>query len=97
MKNPVLNFFLLVLRIPLNLSPDAITNMIDFRRLYLKKVLKFFLSRKSDTVACNMSLVLLPVKIDLIVKEQNRKKHAFKARGSGRIKIILVLPTKVHI
>lgn len=95
MKNLILNFFLLLLRILLNFSPDASYKRSGFSKTLLKKGLKFIPSRKSSTITFNLSFVLLSVEIDLIAKIQSCKRHTFRAYGNNRIKIIFVLPIKV--
>lgn len=84
-------FFLLVLRILLNLSPN-----IDQKQSRFSKTLcfKFVLSKKDNTIAFNLSFVLLSAEVDLIQKKQGFKKDTFKACDTDRIKIILLLSTK---
>lgn len=95
MKSPILYFLLLVLRIPLNLVPDASHKQGKFPKTLLGKSLKFISSRGGGIIVFKLSFVLLPAEINLIAKEQSCKKNAFKTNGIRHIKMILVLPTKV--
>lgn len=86
MKSLVLYFLLLVLGILLNLGLDTCYKQSRFFKTLLKKNLKFILS-KGVVVAFDLSLMLLPAKINPIVKEQSRKKNAIRVY----IKIIFAL------
>lgn len=59
-----------------------------------KKSPKFVLSRRNSTVVFNLDLVLLPVKVDLILKKRGRKRDALNVCSINHIKIVLVLSTK---
>lgn len=61
----------------------------------LKKGLKFVLSKKDGTIVFNLSLVLLPIKVDPISEKQGCKRDALVARGISCVEIIFVLLTKV--
>lgn len=61
----------------------------------LKKSLEFVLSRRDSIFAFNLSLILLPAKIDLISEKQSYKKDMLITHGISRVKIILALLTKV--
>lgn len=84
MKSLILYFFQLVLEIPLNLDLNANYKRGRFFKTLLEKGFKFILS-KSKAVAFDLSLVLLLGKIDLVTKEQSRKRNAFRAYGTNRI------------
>lgn len=60
-----------------------------------KKNLKFSLNKQDNTIIFNLSFVLLPTKINLILKKQDQKKNILVAYGSGHIKIIFLLVIKV--
>lgn len=60
-----------------------------------EKSLKFVLNKVGGTVAFNLSFVLLPAKNNLVIEEQGRKKNIFRVRGTGYIKIIFALLTKI--
>lgn len=66
-----------------------------FSKILLKKGLKFVTSREDGTIIFNLSFVLLPVKINLVVEEQSHKKDALVAHVIGYVKIIFALLTKV--
>lgn len=79
MKSPILNFFLLVFRISLDFCPDAGHKDDRFSKALPKKSFKFVPSKRNNTIAFNLDLVLLPAKVDFILEEQSRKKDALKA------------------
>lgn len=66
MKSSILNFLLLVLKIPLDLSPDANYKNSGFSKILPKKSLEFVPNRKNGTATFNLSLVLLPAEVDFI-------------------------------
>lgn len=65
-KSLILNFFLLVLGIPLDFGPDAGHKSGRFSKILYRKSLKFVLSKKNDAIAFNLDFVLLPAEVDLI-------------------------------
>lgn len=69
MKSLVLNFFLLVLEISLNLTLDTSHKHGRFFKTLLKKSFKFISSRRSNIVIFDLSFMLLLAAIDLIVEE----------------------------
>lgn len=97
MENLVLYFFLLILRILLDFSPNAGYKRYKFSKTLSEEAFKFVLSKRDSTVVFNLSLVLLPVEVDLIVKEQNHKKDIFGVCGIGCIEIIFALLTKIVV
>lgn len=94
MRSLILYFFLLLLRIPLNLGLDIGHKRSRFPKILSKKGLEFIPSKGSGNVAFDLSLVLLPAEIDLIPEEQDRKWDALGARGTGRVEMIFALSTK---
>lgn len=58
-----------MLRILLNLSPDANHKGGRFSKTLPKKNFEFVLSRRNGTVAFNLGLVLFTKKVDLILEE----------------------------
>lgn len=90
-----MNFFLLVLRILFNFSPDVGHKCGRFSKTLSKKGLEFILYRKNTTVVLNLSLMLLLVEIDFILKKQGCKRDALLAYSTGYVKIVLILLTKV--
>lgn len=95
MKSPVLNFFLLILRISLNFSLNAGHKNSRFSKTLQEKNLEFISNRKNSTIIFNLSFMLLSIKVHLISEEQGCKKNALGACGTGYIKIVLVLLIKV--
>lgn len=95
MKNPILYFLLLVLEIPLNFTLDTYYKCDIFFKTLSKKSLEFVSCKEDGTITFNLSLVLLLVEIDPIVEKQSRKRDAFKACGTGHVKKIFTLPTKI--
>lgn len=69
---------------------------MDFLRLFQKKKrLKFVLSKRDNIIIFNISFILLPAKIDLILEKQSCKKNILKTCGTGYIKIVFTFLTKV--
>lgn len=66
-ETPILNFFLLVLRISLNLSSDTSHEESRFSKVFLEKSFKFVSNKRDGTIAFNMDLTLLPAEVDLIL------------------------------
>ena len=66
-------FFLLVLGIPFNLSPDVCHERGGFSKTLPEKGLEFVPRRGDGTVAFNLSLVLLPVELILLQKNEAAK------------------------
>lgn len=95
MKSLVLNFLLLVLRIPLNFSPNTSHKYNEFFKTLSEKDFEFFPNRENGNVIFNLSFVLLTAKIDFVIKEQNYKGYKFRARSTICIKIISALSTKI--
>lgn len=95
MKSSILDFFLLVLGIPLDLALDTSHKQVGFSKTLPKKSLKFVLSKKDGIVTFNLSFVLLPMEVNLVLEKKNCKKDAFIAYNSGRVKIIFTLSIEV--
>lgn len=68
-KNPVLYFFLLILRIYFNLIPDIIPKRIKFFKTLLKESFKFVLYELGNLILLRFGFMLLPVEDDFIAKE----------------------------
>lgn len=97
MESLILNFFLLILQILLNFGPDASHKQNEFSKTLSEKGFKFVLSKRDRIVASNLSFVLLPAKIDPVLKKRGHKGDTFVTCGSGHIKIIFTLLTEVVI
>lgn len=76
-------------------SSDAYYKYNRFFKTLLEKSLEFVLYKKDGIIVFNLSLVLLPAKIDLITEKQNCKKDTFRDCGTNYVKIILALLAKV--
>lgn len=97
MGNPVLYFFLLVLRVSFNFTPNIIHKCNRFSKVYLEKGLKFVLSEGCGLTTLDPDVMLLSTKVDPISKEQSCKKEAFVAFRFSNFEIVLALLTKVVI
>lgn len=83
------------MKIPLNFSPDTSQKCDEFSKTLPKKSFKFSLYKRNSIVVFNISFVLLLAKINLILKEQGRGKDILGACGTGYVKIVLALSTKI--
>lgn len=95
MGSSILNFLLLMLRIPLNLNLDASHKSSNFTKALLEKSLEFVLNKRNNTVIFNFGLVLLPAGVNLIQKKQGHKKEVLRACSIGCVKIVFALLTKI--
>lgn len=94
MKGPVLYFFLLILGIFFNLTPDAIHKCSRFSKILLEKGLEFIPCEGVGSVLLSPSLMLLPPEIDLLLAERDCKRYAFVALSLSRLKVVLTLPAE---
>lgn len=94
-RSPILYFFLLVLKIPLNLGPDIGYKRGRFFEALSEKGFEFVPNKGSGPIALNFGLILLLMEVDLIPEEQGCKRNELMARGTNRVEIILALSTKV--
>lgn len=92
---PVLYFLLLILQISLDFSQNAGYKQRGFSNTLLEKSFEFVPNREDSIVAFHLSFVLLLVEVDSITGEQSRKRDAFGARGTGRIKMVFTVLTEV--
>ena len=88
-------FLLLVLGIPLNLSPDIGYKRGGFSKILLEKGFKFVPSKKGGLVTLNLCFVLLPMEVDPIPEQKSRKENALMICGTGHVEMILALSTKI--
>lgn len=95
LKSLILNLLLLVLGILPDLSPDVGFKGSGFSEVVLEKGIEFVLSRRDGIIVFNLGLVLLPAEVDPTLGEQDRKRYALRARGTRRVKIVLILLTKI--
>lgn len=84
-----------MMRISLDVYPDASQKGGRFSKTLLEKGLQFDPSRRDGTVAFNLGLVLLPTEVNFILEEQSRKKNAFRACGTSYVEMILTLSIEV--
>lgn len=96
-KSPVLYFFLLVLGVSFDFTPNIVNKRSRFSETLLEECLEFVLSKKSNPIILNLSFMLLLAEVDPISKKQSRKRDVLVARGTDYIEIIFILPTKVVI
>ena len=61
----------------------------------MKKGLEFVLNKRDGLVALNLGLVLLLAKVDSIPEQRSCKRNALMICGSGHVKMIFTLLTKV--
>lgn len=96
-KSLVLYFFLLILEIEifLNFFPDIIHKCDRFSKILSKKSLKFVLYKWGNPILLSLGFVLFSAEVDSVLEKQSRKRDALVAYGTGYIKIILALSTKV--
>lgn len=71
MESPILNFFLLVLRILLDLGSNADHKDGKFFKTFLQKSFEFVSSRRAGIIAFNLSFVLLQVEVNPIPNKQS--------------------------
>ena len=95
MRSPVLYFFLLVLRVSFDFISDVVNERSGFSENLLEECLEFVPSEGSDRVPLNLSLVLLPAKVDPILKKRGREGDMLVAGGTGYVEMVFTLPTKV--
>lgn len=69
MTSLVIYFFLLVLGVLLNLTPDIIHKYSKFFKAFFEKGLKFVSDRRSGLITIDLSLMLLPAEVDPILEE----------------------------
>lgn len=90
-----MNLFLLVLKILLDLYPNASHKNSGVSKALLEKGLEFVSSGRNGTIALNLYLVLLQADVNFILEKRGRKKDAFKAYSTGRVEMIFALSTEV--
>lgn len=94
MKSSILYFLLFVFGIPLNLSLDVSYKRGRFSKTLPNKGLELAPS-KGGAIVFDLSFMLLSAEINLVAEDQSHKKHMLRARDTGHIRIILVLPTEI--
>lgn len=68
-KHLVLYFFLLILGIFLNLTPNVVYKCDRFSKAFLEKSFKLVPYEKNNSVSLDTSFMLLPAKIDFFSKK----------------------------
>lgn len=94
-KSLILYFFLLILGVFFNLTLDIIYKRNRFSKTFPKKSLKFVPYRGCGPVILDLSLILLLVEVDLILKKQGYKRDAFLAFSSSGFKMVFTLLTEI--
>lgn len=93
-RSLVLYFFLLVLQVSFDFTLDIINKRGGLSKTLLKESFKFVLSKDSNLIPLNLSLVLLPMEVDSISEKQSFKKNMLIAHGTGNVKIIFTFLDK---
>lgn len=94
-RSRILNFFLLVLGIPLDLSSDLGHKQRGFFKTLPKKSFVFVPSKKGSIVVFNLGFLFLLAEVDLILEKQGCKRDTLEAHITGRIKMVFTLPAKI--
>lgn len=94
-KNAVLYFFLLLLQVFFNFSPDIINKCSRFFEILLEKNLKFVSSKESNLVLLNLSLLLLLAEVNAILEKRIHERDVLVAYSISYIKIIIILSEKI--
>lgn len=90
-----MNFFLLVLKIPLDLSPDASHKGNRFSKILLEKNLEFVSNRGAGIITLNLSFILLLIEVELILDKLGHKRDVLGTCGIDCVEIIFALLRKV--
>lgn len=90
-----MNFFLLILRIPFNLSQDISYKVGRFFKILLEKSLKFVSNRKDGTITFNLGFILFSAKVDLVSEKQSCNKNVLKTHNISYLEILFRLSIKV--
>lgn len=84
-----------VLKVFLNLTSDVVHKCNKFFKTFSEKDLKFILYEEGSPVLFDKSLILLPIEVNAIPKEQSYKKDVFVALSFSNFKMVLVLLIKI--
>lgn len=88
---------MLILEILLDLSLDASYKSGRFLETLAKKSNEFVPNRMDSIVIFNLSLVLLPTEIDLILEEQGCKKDILGPQSTGHVKMVPYTVDKIEV
>ena len=94
-KGPILYFLLLMLGISLDFGLDTSYKRGRFSKTLLEKSFEFVPSRRDDIVTFNLSFMLPLAEVNPVSGKRSRKRDAFMACSSGRVKMIFTLMTKI--
>lgn len=86
-----MNFFLLVLKTPLDFSLDVSYKQCEFFKILSKKNFEFILNSVDGIVAFYLSFVLLSVKFNFISKIQDYKEDLLVAYSINYVKMAFAL------
>ena len=92
---PVEDFLLLVLRVPLELSPVGVHKGLRVTQALSEKCLELVLRDRDRGFGVMSPLVLLPAEADLVPQEGRGKGNLSRSRGSSGSKIVFTLLTEV--
>lgn len=95
MKNSILTFFFVNIGNHVLFLFKCLLQIRCIFWNFVKKSLKFILSRKNGIIVFKSNFIFLSAKVDLISKKQSCKKEVFMVYSISCIKIIIILLTKV--
>lgn len=93
MESPILDFFKLILKITLELAPDANHKGLKITKVLLEEELKLLPGYRNilALVTSVTILVLHPLEANTLAEERNSKQGAIDLNGPSGIKMIFVL------
>ena len=93
--NPVLDFFLLVLRVSLLSYSDISNKRIRLSKAFSQKCLKLFSRSRVSLGALGLGLMLLPAIVNAILQKGHCKRYAFVALYLIGLEIVFALLTEI--
>lgn len=94
-KRSILNFYLLVLKILLDLGLNTYYQYGRFSETLLEKDFKLIVNKKNNTIIFNSSFILLLIEVDFVLEKQSYKKDTFMITSIRHVKIVLILVIKI--
>lgn len=95
LKNLILDFFQLVLRISLKLSLDTINKELKVAQVFSKEYFEYVL--QDESFALITIFILSPIKINITAEKKSSKKAIITFYYFGSIKIIFTILIKIMI
>ena len=92
---PVEDFLLLVLGVPLELSPIGVHKGLGVTQTMAEECFEFILCDRDGSLGVMFPLVLLPAEADPVLQERRGKGNPDRSRSSSGSKIVLTLLTEV--